>query len=100
MPFRYDKLFIGKIKTENRIQETSWLYTVPLLHTASRSTGHLAGSSPLEAQIWNYAELGRARVYVADYRKFFDFTVNLIKQNPWTTAFGPPDDPFTLERKD
>jgi aminoglycoside N3'-acetyltransferase len=99
VPFRYDKLFIGKIKTENRIQETSWLYTVPLLHTASRSTGHLAGKLATEAQIWNYAELGRARVYVADYRKFFDFTVNLIKQNPWTTAFGPPDDPFTLERK-
>ncbi|MFA5597121.1 MAG: AAC(3) family N-acetyltransferase [Pusillimonas sp.] len=99
VPFRYDKLFLGKIKDENKLQEFTWLYSVPLLHSASRSTGHLAGNLATEAKIWNYSDLGRARVYIADYKKYFDFTVNLIKNNPWTTAFGPPGDPILLERE-
>lgn len=99
VPFRYDKLFYGKIKKDNEIIETAWLYSVPLLSPASRSTGHIAGNLATEANIWKFAELGRARVYAADYKEYFDFTVDLIKKDPWTTAFGPPADPLLLEQE-
>lgn len=98
-PFRYDKLFKGLLQSEDSLIQTSWLYTVPLLHPASHSTGHKIAALAEKAGIWQFAELGRARVYVADYRRYFDFTLEQLKKDQWMTADGPPEDPIKLEEQ-
>lgn len=98
-PFRYDKLFKGHIKRNGSITDLNWLYTVPLLHPASHSTGHKIAKLAEEAGIWQFSQLGRARVYVADYRRYFDFTIDQLKKDCWMTADGPPADPLKLERE-
>ncbi len=99
VPFRYDKLFRGIIRTAGRDLPVCWLYSVAMLHPASHSTGHKVARRAVEAGIWQFAPLGRARVYVADYRRYFDFTLDRLKEDRWMTADGPPGDPLTLERE-
>jgi aminoglycoside N3'-acetyltransferase len=96
-PFRYDKLFRGLIKRGGELVETAWVYSVPLLQDAAYSTGHVIGKMAVEAGIWKFAALGRARVYAAGYRDYFDFTVEKLTENAWLTAAGPPADPLLLE---
>ncbi|MBU1109296.1 MAG: DUF2172 domain-containing protein [Candidatus Riflebacteria bacterium] len=96
-PFRYDKLFKGIIKEGDNTQTINWLYSVPLLHQASHSTGHKVARLAEQAGIWQFSNLGRARVYAADYRRYFDFTVEQLKKDPWMTADGPPADPLEIE---
>lgn len=90
-PFRYDKLFKGLLKENDHIRQLTWLYTVRSPHPSSRADGHKIAKLAEDAGIWKHAELGRARVYVADYRRYFDFTIEQLKLNPWMTASGEPD---------
>lgn len=99
VPFRYDKLFKGQINTASGLCDSTWLYSVRLSHDASRATGHKVAKLAVEEGIWQYAPLGRARVYVADYRRYFDFTIQQLGMDPWITAFGPPGDPTLLDQE-
>ncbi|HNV69527.1 MAG TPA: DUF2172 domain-containing protein [Candidatus Ozemobacteraceae bacterium] len=99
VPFRYDKLFHGIIRTGQHEQPTAWVYSVAMLHQASHSTGHKVAKRAVEAGVWQFAPLGRARIYVADYRRYFDFTLEQLETDPWITADGPPGDPLALERE-
>jgi len=98
-PFRYDKLFTGRLKLDGRVSDAAWLYSVRLLHPASFATGHEIGRRATKKGIWNYASLGRGRVYVACYRSYFEYTMSLLKKDPWLSAVGPPLCPHVLNRE-
>lgn len=101
-PFRFDKLFTGRIRTrsgETLEHNSGWLYSVPILSEASRADAHLLGRLAAEAGIWRYAPLGRARVYVAGYRDYFQFAMKLLKDNPWIQAAGPAGSVVEMEEK-
>ena len=89
VPFRYDKLFFGKIKQCAKIKDIYWVYSVRALIDQSIADAHGLGKMAVERGIWSYAPLGRARIYACDYKKFFDFTMALLKDNKWLTARGP-----------
>lgn len=96
-PYRYDKVFKGIIKNGGRKKTVQWLYTVPMLHKSARATGHRLGKEACDAGLWEYAELGRARVYVANYPNYFNFVMERLSTDPWATAVGPGGDSVRLE---
>jgi aminoglycoside N3'-acetyltransferase len=90
VPHRYDKLFYGGIKKPSGdVEYTYWVYSVRAMIAESWADAHELGKKATEAGIWSYAPLGRARVYVCDYKEYFDFTMNLMQDDKWLMAKGP-----------
>jgi aminoglycoside N3'-acetyltransferase len=95
VPHRYDKLFWGKIN--NVI--TPWIYSVRFYGDESYPYAHIAGREAEANGIWKYSKLGRARVYVSPTKKYFDFVMDKLKQNPWYLAKGPAIDVIKEEKQ-
>ncbi|NQU57226.1 MAG: AAC(3) family N-acetyltransferase [Rhodospirillales bacterium] len=92
VPFRYDKSFFGGIKQSAGIEYVEWVYAVRALIDESMSDAHELGRRATDKGIWTHAPLGRARVYVCDYKEFFNYTIKLLQDNKWLTAKGPACD--------
>ena len=99
VPFRYDKLFVGNMMINNKPQKTSWVYAVPILSESSSANAHRLGKMAEEQGIWEWASLGRGRIYVAEYKDYFDFALANQKKDPWLTAMGSAADPIKLEEE-
>jgi len=95
VPHRYDKLFWGKIKGKT----TPWIYSVRFMGDESYPYAHIAGREAEKNGIWKYAEIGRARIYSASCREYFDFVMEKLKNNPWYLAKGPAIDVIEKEKK-
>jgi len=97
VPYRYDKLFRGRLFQDGQAVDANWLYSVLIQHPAARASAHALAAAAEAAGIWRHAPLGRARVYVADYDAYFAFTRQQQANNPWATAEGPAGDVLALE---
>ena len=95
VPHRYDKLFWGKIKDNT----TPWIYSVRFTGDESYPYAHIAGREAEKKGIWKYAEIGRARIYAASCREYFNFVMEKLKNNPWYLAKGPAIDVIEKEKK-
>jgi len=100
VPFRYDKLFWGQtLDAEGEVHTQSWVYSVPILCPEARANAHKLGRLAEAAGIWSCHQLGRGRVYLANYRDYFDFAMKLLAKDPWLMATGPAADVIILERQ-
>ena len=98
VPHRYDKLFWGYIETEKEKFYTPWIYSVRFVGEESYPYAHIAGREAEKAGIWKHAPLGRARIYVAETKKYFDFVMDKLKMDPFYLAKGPACDVIAKER--
>jgi aminopeptidase-like protein/aminoglycoside N3'-acetyltransferase len=96
VPFRYDKLFVGNMMIDNKLQKMSWVYAVRILSESSRANAHRLGKMAEERGIWKWVPLGRGRIYVAEYKDYFNFALVSLQKDPWLTAVGPAEDPIKL----
>jgi aminoglycoside N3'-acetyltransferase len=95
VPHRYDKLFWGKINNE----KTSWIYSVRFVGDESYPTAHIAGREAEKNGIWQYSSLGRARVYTANCKDYFNFVMEKLKKNRWYLAKGPAINVIEKEKR-
>ena len=98
-PHRYDKLFSGYIKEKDSLDYTYWIYNVSFLSSNSNATAHKVGRDAEKAGIWNYANLGRARVYVSNCVDYFNFVMDKLEHDKWSLAKGPQVDVESEEEK-
>jgi aminopeptidase-like protein/aminoglycoside N3'-acetyltransferase len=99
VPFRFDKLFQGLIKRGDRLDKLTWIYNVRTNHSSSRANAHEVAKRAVASNLWKWAKLGRARIYVADYLEYFNFDIQQLRQDPWITAVGPPGDVVQMEEE-
>jgi aminopeptidase-like protein/aminoglycoside N3'-acetyltransferase len=99
VPFRHDKLFTGLTIVGGRLERLSWVYAVRIAAAESRADAHRLGKMATDHGIWHFAPLGRARIYTADYREYFDFAMERMRDDPWLMAVGPPVDPLAREKE-
>jgi len=95
VPHRYDKLFWGEI--DGKV--TPWIYSVRFVGDESYPYAHIAGREAEKKRIFKYADLGRARVYSASCKEYFEFVMERLKINPWYLAKGPAIDVLEKEKK-
>ena len=88
-PFRFDKYFKGLIKNHKENKIVNWQYYARILRDEADGDGRKIGYMALKNNIFSYSKLGRAGIYLADYKMYFDLTMKLIKKDPWLTARGP-----------
>lgn len=99
VPHRYAKRFTGVIENETSSYICNWTYHVPYRCANARGLGEANGLAALDAGIWTFAPLGRARVFLSSYREYFDFTLERTRRDPWNLAVGPPVELARLDRE-
>jgi aminoglycoside N3'-acetyltransferase len=99
VPFRFDKLFYGLVRDGGKLKKMAWLYSVRIMADESYPDAHKAGRAAEEVGIWRFAPLGRARVYTASIKEYFDFVCEKLEKDKWFLARGPAGDVVEIERQ-
>ena len=98
VPHRYEKRFVGNIDDGSGIETFEWTYHVPIRIPNARGLGESNGQAAFDAGLWAEAPLGRARVVMASYSSYFDFTLERTRIDSWNLALGPAVDVKDAER--
>ena len=98
VPWRYDKLFTGRIREHGVVRKEGWIYNVRMLATNADPNG-----APLEelarAQgIRRAAPVGAGELVAVESGPYADLTRMTLRRDPWFSARGPAGDPLALER--
>jgi len=88
-PFRYVKFFEGVIIEGNIRKKIKWHYPVRYLRKEADVDGYKIGKMALEEKLFNYSKIGKSKIYVINYKKFFNFAKKVTSDNKWLTVRGP-----------
>lgn len=99
VPFRYDKLFSGKVIVDGTERDVQWVYAVRAWHESCSPNTTTLGNDSLKDGLWKQAPVGRGSIFTTDYDAYFTYTVEKIKSDPWYTATGTAGDVVALERE-
>ena len=88
-PFRYDKFFEGSIIDGNLKKKIKWHYPVRYLRKEASVDGYKIGKLALKKKLFNCSKIGKSKIYVINYKKFFNFAKKITTNNKWLTARGP-----------
>lgn len=97
VPFRYQKLFTGRIHDRGTVRKLGWLYHVRMLADNGFPNGHRLEAQARAAGICRTAHVGIGDIVVTDAVPFHDLTVAALARDPWFTANGPAADPVAVE---
>jgi len=97
VPYRYDKLFLGWTEHEGETRQSTWVYQVPARIPEARANAHQTGAVAVERGVFQSAKIGRARVFSAGYREYFDTCMELLAKNAWANTSGPDCDVMARE---
>jgi aminopeptidase-like protein/aminoglycoside N3'-acetyltransferase len=97
VPFRYKKLFTGRIRENGKVRKTGWVYNVRILADNGWPDGSRLETRAREAGRCRIGRVGRGEVSAISSRDLFDLTEMLLAEDRWSTARGPAGDPVALE---
>jgi aminopeptidase-like protein/aminoglycoside N3'-acetyltransferase len=97
VPFRYKKLFTGRIEQNGKLHKQGWIATVPIQAANAATDGTRLESMARSEGRSQVAEVGRGEVVSIDCTRFYELIRREIARDPWITARGPAGDPAELE---
>jgi aminopeptidase-like protein/aminoglycoside N3'-acetyltransferase len=97
VPWRFDKLFTGRIRENGRERKEGWLYNVRIASREADPDGERLEQLARERGVRRAAPVGRDEIVVADAQAFYELTVDALARDPWFSARGPASDPLALE---
>ena len=89
VPFRFNKIFEGKIIVNRKQKKTKWTYFARYLREETLSNGYKIGFRAIKNKLYSFSDLGKSMVYIIDYKKFYNFAKIMTKKNKWLTVNGP-----------
>jgi aminopeptidase-like protein/aminoglycoside N3'-acetyltransferase len=97
VPFRYKKLFTGRIRQDGKQRKQGWISSVPV-----QAANGLPDGARLEriarSESWCcVANVGLGEVVSTDCRTYCELIGRELAQDPWITAQGPAGDPIEIE---
>lgn len=92
-PFRFDKLFRGRVRECGQETEEEWIY-----FAAPRVSNCASNSIALEKKancrsLIRVASVGRSEIHAVFASDYLEFGVQELRKNSWLTAKGPPAAP-------
>ncbi|HET7604219.1 MAG TPA: AAC(3) family N-acetyltransferase, partial [Gemmatimonadales bacterium] len=97
-PFRYRKLFTGRVRQNGREQKRGWIYNVRILARAGYPDGTRFEAEALRTGIAQRIPIGQGALVAARSKPLHDLTLRVLAEDPWSTAQGPAGDPIALEQ--
>ena len=89
VPFRFNKTFTGTLEMNKKERKIKWTYFARELRKETLPNGYRVGFSAIKQNLYSFSELGKSMVYIIDYKKFYQFSVKITKNNKWLTVNGP-----------
>jgi aminopeptidase-like protein/aminoglycoside N3'-acetyltransferase len=97
VPFRYKKLFTGRIVQNGKKSKHGWIASVPMQATNGLPDGTRLEKIARSEGCCCVAQVGLGEVVSIDCRTFYELISREIARDPWVTARGPAGDPVELE---
>ncbi|HVF08353.1 MAG TPA: DUF4910 domain-containing protein, partial [Actinomycetota bacterium] len=97
VPFRYRKLFTGRIGEPAGLRRQGWVYNVRILAENGFPDGRRLAERASELGIAHAARFADKDVTFVRAQPFHDLTMQMLAGDPWATARGPAADPVALE---
>jgi aminopeptidase-like protein/aminoglycoside N3'-acetyltransferase len=97
VPFRYKKLFTGRIREDGTLRKTGWVYNVRILADNGWPDGTRIATKARETGRSRLARVGAGEIVAVGCRDLYDLTAAELAEDRWSTARGPAGDPVALE---
>ncbi len=97
VPYRYRKLFTGKIVESGRTRKQGWITSVPIQSPNCSSDGSKVERVARSKGITSMASVGSVEVTSVDCAAFCGLVKQEITRDAWATARGPRANPIELE---
>jgi aminopeptidase-like protein len=97
VPFRYRKLFTGRIVEGGKSLKSGWVYSVRILADNGFPDGSRLEALARDAGVCRAAGVAEGEQLMEDAREYRDLTMRALADDPWLTARGPAHDPVALE---
>jgi len=97
VPFRYRKLFTGRVREAGVSRKRGWVYNVRILADNGYPDGQRLERAALERGIAQRVPVGAGTVTAIRSSALDRLTRTLLAADPWATARGPAGDPVALE---
>jgi len=89
VPYRFKKIYKGIIIEIDKSKEVEWEYHSRIMDKRTITSGHNITKYLNKNKIWKSTKLGRSRIYICNYKKFYDFIFKKVQKNKWLLATGP-----------
>jgi len=97
VPFRYKKLFTGRIIESGQPRKQGWITSVPIQAANGIPEGSRIERIARSENVARVAQVGTGEVVSVDCAAFSELVKREIARDPWITARGPAGDPIELE---
>jgi aminopeptidase-like protein len=97
VPFRYKKLFTGRIRQNGKLSKQGWIASVPIQAVNGLPDGARLDKTTRSEGWCRVADVGLGEVVSIDCSSFYDLISREIAREPWVTAQGPAADPIEIE---
>ena len=90
VPFRFPKLFTGTVRERGIDASETWSYFAAPMVECCTPNGLPLEKRARERGLVEVAPVGRGEIMAIGARKYFEFGLAELQENPWLTAKGPP----------
>jgi aminopeptidase-like protein/aminoglycoside N3'-acetyltransferase len=97
VPWRFDKLFTGKIREDGVERKEGWLYNVRIGAPNGNPAGEALEEIARETGLCRAAPVGAGEMVAVDAEAYFQLASRELARDPWFTAMGPAGDPVAIE---
>jgi aminopeptidase-like protein/aminoglycoside N3'-acetyltransferase len=97
VPFRYKKLFTGRLRQNGELTNQGWISSVPIRASNGFPDGSRLEKTAQSEGLCRVAKVGTGEVSSIDCRSFYGLIAREISRDPWVTAIGPAGDPIELD---
>jgi aminopeptidase-like protein/aminoglycoside N3'-acetyltransferase len=97
VPFRYKKLFTGRIADGGVTRKRGWIYNVRIMADNGYPDGRRLERLARQEGVCRAAALGGGEVLAVDAAAYHALALRALERDPWFTARGPAVDPVAAE---
>lgn len=97
VPFRYKKLFTGRILENGKSRKQGWITSVPIQAANGIQDGSRIERIARSENVAHVARVGTGEVVSVVCAAFSELITRELTRDPWITARGPAADPVELE---
>ena len=97
VPWRFDKVFGGKIRANGVPREEEWIYNVRIASPHGNPAGERLERLARDEGVCRAASIGGSEIVAVDAEAYFQLASREFARDPWFAAKGPPGDALAIE---